>query len=662
MRQVVRIRCNSALKSVYGGYQANEYQQWFGEFAINLQDARDLRKLFRDPTRPIQIQATIVFAPGEVDFLRENVESLALPVAWQEVTGQPVDYWSWNRLAFATQLRTNQAQVQAAVARLSEEVRSSLTKGTHQLAVTITAAGELRIEPCPPAEVAFQTYDPDNLGVIEYHSASRMYSRQQVGGISLDERAFEDQRRQQRLYNWQAKYQNVKTQLASSYVRGLIASQSGAAATSEDLNATMRELFRTFFPEKEYLGATPKQGGILEFPVKLASGEVHDIDELSSGEKEILYGYLQLRNSTPRNSVILLDEPELHLNPSLLQGFTDFYYRHLGLAQGNQLWLVTHSDTLLRQAVGNLNYRVYQMISASTQEVDNQAAEVVADDDVERVTISLVGDLATYRPHGKVIILEGESEHGFDVTMVRRLFPDFARRVNLVSGGHKRRVRDLYAALEAAATQAGLKNRFFSVVDRDSETERVAASSATEFTWDAYHVENYLLDLGSLRLATNGLLAADRLKSDTEVEALLKECAIDIVERLVLERLQETVNALLVGSIEVKGPPDTPSAARALLPSIVSSGARLQTALASLNEEELKERAAGFRAALEQALSDGRWLKEFPGRLLLRRFADKALAGRVDALIFSNAVLDKMVERGIQPVGMKRVIDAIASA
>jgi predicted ATP-dependent endonuclease of OLD family len=42
----------------------------------------------------------------------------------------------------------------------------------------------------------------------------------------------------------------------------------------------------------------------------------HDIDELSSGEKEIVYGYLWLRTGTPRRSIILIDEPELHLNPA----------------------------------------------------------------------------------------------------------------------------------------------------------------------------------------------------------------------------------------------------------------------------------------------------------------------------------------------------------
>jgi predicted ATP-dependent endonuclease of OLD family len=221
--------------------------------------------------------------------------------------------------------------------------------------------------------------------------------------------------------------------------------------------------------------------------VRLSTGEVHDIDELSSGEKEILYGYLKLKNSTPGRSVILLDEPELHLNPSLLQGFADFYYRHLGVAQNNQLWLVTHSDTLLRQAVGNANYRVYQMVPATAADsMDNQAVEILKDDDVERVTIELVGDLASYRPHGKVVFLEGRSENGFDVNMVRRLFPEFAQRVNLVSGGNKLRVRDLYMALRDAASQAGIRNRFFAIVDKDSVAAKEINTGASEFTWGSF--------------------------------------------------------------------------------------------------------------------------------------------------------------------------------
>ena len=46
--------------------------------------------------------------------------------------------------------------------------------------------------------------------------------------------------------------------------------------------------------------------------------------------KEVLFGYLRLRNSAPKYSVVLLDEPELHLNPALVRGLPQFYHRHLG--------------------------------------------------------------------------------------------------------------------------------------------------------------------------------------------------------------------------------------------------------------------------------------------------------------------------------------------
>ena len=93
-------------------------------------------------------------------------------------------------------------------------------------------------------------------------------------------------------------------------------------------------------------------------------------------------------------------------------------------------------DTLLRQAIGNTNYRVYHMQTATTSE-GNQATKVMLDDDVERALVDLVGDLAAYRPHAKVVVLEGTSQDGFDEKLIRRLFPDFAKKVNLVSAESK---------------------------------------------------------------------------------------------------------------------------------------------------------------------------------------------------------------------------------
>jgi hypothetical protein len=450
----------------------------------------------------------------------------------------------------------------------------------------------------------------------------------------------------------------VRTELVTSYLRNLIAREAGEPVAAEDLNETLKELFRTFFPEKEYRGVRPLSDGTLIFPVDLASGASHDIDDLSSGEKEILYGYLRLRNSTPRRSVILLDEPELHLNPSLLQGFADFYYQHLGVGQENQLWLVTHSDTLLRQAVGNSNYAVYHMVTAGPA-TQNQASEVLLDNDVERAVVDLVGDLAAYRPHAKVVILEGSSDDAFDASFVRRLFPDFAKRVNLVSAGSKRRVRDLYNALNATATEAGIQNRFFAIVDKDAEGFR-GNQPTQEFVWDVYHIENFLLVPAAIRAAAASLSGTDAFASDAAVLSALKEAASRIVGRLVAQELRDEINRELISQIEIGGRPDAQDIAADMGPSIEGSVNRLAEKAEDYGSGQLEAKVSEARESMEQYLEDGEWIRRFPGRLVLKRFVDEHLDVGYEP--FRNLVLNQMAVDGIEPDGARVVLDAILAA
>ncbi len=112
--------------------------------------------------------------------------------------------------------------------------------------------------------------------------------------MNLD--AVEQQRSAHSLYNYANKYANVKSEMASSYIKELLAEQvSKSADGQESLSSTLKELFRTFFPDKEFLGPQPTESGTLLFPVKTADGATHDLNELSAGEKEVLYGYLRLR-------------------------------------------------------------------------------------------------------------------------------------------------------------------------------------------------------------------------------------------------------------------------------------------------------------------------------------------------------------------------------
>lgn len=648
------------LKSVYGGYQMDEWTQWFGEFQIDFNNMEQLRRLFRDPMQPIKISAEVELSETEKDYLHCNAETVVTPLAWSSVVGQPVEPSNFSALTVATQYRQYGDAARRAIAEHAEALRESLEDELFQVDLTIDPISGLIPTPNRTMEIIFQTYLPDYLGIIEYHSASRNYQRENVSGVNLDSRSIESQRMQSSLYNIQQKYSNVKTQLATTYVRELVAREAGMTGAVSDLNATLKELFQTFFPEKEYLGVQPDPNGGLRFPVRTRGGQLFDINDLSSGEKEVLYGYLWLRNSTPRNSTILLDEPELHLNPALLAGLPDFYHRNIGKARNNQLWLVTHSDMLLRQAVGNAHYSVFHMTSADAEEsVGNQAVKVLAYDELERATIDLVGDLAMYRPQGKVILFEGGGDTDTDVRITERLFPTFAKNVNLVSGGSKRRVKDLYEVLASTAEQVGLAKRFFAITDKDSSPREVPPHNARLLSWDVYHIENYLLEPTYVRRAVAVLADQSRFQSEKDVTEALRDAAKYVLPELVMNKLIAEVNSRIVSSINIGGNPRTNNAANALFGSVESSFKRLDNVRKVVNLDYLKDEAASIQDGLERALRDGSWVKEFPGRSILQRFAAEELAGRSSYEGFRNAIVHQMVDGGYEPPGMRHILDII---
>lgn len=649
------------LKSAYGGYQFNEWMQWFGEFQINPGDPETFGTLFRDRTRPVSVVATLQLAPEEVLYLQTHAVSILEPLAWVEVTNQPAENFSFSSLAYAGQFPHLIQPVAVLAAQRASELLAELALPEHTLSLTIPPGGGLHIVPSAVARVIFQTFKPSELGIIDFHSASRTYAREGLGGVNLDSKSIEVQKRTQTLYNWQAKYQNIKSELVTTYLREMIAQQSGTEASGHtDLNATLQELFQTFFPDKKYLGVTPDGSGGISFPIELTTGERHDLNDLSSGEKEVVYGYLRLRNSTPNHSTILIDEPELHLNPGLLRGFPDFYYRHVAQAHNNQVWLVTHSDTLLRQAVGNLHYSVFHMTYAASAGGDGNQILPVGEDELQRAILDLVGDLAAYRPHAKVLIFEGDNGKQFDVSLVSRIYPRLAERVNLISGESKGRVRELYAALSRTAKQVGLADRFFAIVDADfDEADAGATTNAHVLAWPVYHIENFLLSMPHLLQAISRIAPGSAFVAEDEVMRALKVSATETVEGLVLQRLQKLVNDKLVKSVNIGGGNQS-EPVTALLPSIRASAQRLDEARAEvLDEAWLRSQAETHQAHLKSSLDDGTWLEKFPARPILRRFVGQHLSANVTYDGFVNLVIDAMVETHYQPDGMTQVLTQV---
>lgn len=647
------------LKSVYGGYQQNEWQQWMGEFQIQLSNrSSDFTSMFNDPSKELRIICEFQLAPEERAYISTQANELLREMVWRTVLPEAYEWGGYRMAMFAAQFREREPEVQKRVEELKPQLTSFLAAPLLRAECYIPVGGIPMIVNNVALQVIFSTYRPRDIGVIDYHGAQRHYVREYVTGVNLDLDANKQQRSQSTLYNANAKYQGVKSEMASSYLRELLAEKAGASGASQDtLTTTLQELFASFFPDKEFLGPQPTPDGGLSFPVQTSAGGRHDLDELSAGEKEILYGYLRIRNSAPRHSIILLDEPELHLNPRLIRGLPQFYKKNLGEALGNQIWLVSHSDALLREVVGREKYNVFHMLPCgSVPAGESQLRPLNVTADLELAVVDLVGDLATYRPGGKVVIFEGGGDSDFDRRVVGALFPEVQQQANLISGSNKARVRALHEILDRAAKVGGLPFRFFAITDRDLADDGTPGA-VDVFQWDVYHIENYFLNPRYIAEVL-GALSVGSVISEEVVLDELREAARQTMPQLLRHELSSFANNELVPLVKTGIDPSKGDLAMELHGAIHASLQRLEAAAMQLSPERLHDLEAALRTKYEASLADGSWLSTFRGRDVLRRFAT-ARSLPVSYEVFRNLILARMAEDAYQPPGMKQIINAI---
>lgn len=647
------------LKSAYGQYHQDEYGQWFSEFEIDANNLEvETERLLYDPSEELSVKAEFKLSESEVEHLNENALEIFKKLSWSQIRRE--------RFALGESMIIDPKQKQVAgeiVDREAEQLVPPLMdalnrSAVHTASLTIQPGEAPVIEGSPVLRLMFSTYDSDELGVIEYQSPTRVYDREKIGNLNLRIQGASSKGAQHALYNTRNKYTGVKTEMAQSFIREMIADRAGVSIEEQNsLQATLDELFANFFPGKKFLGVVPTRKGALEFPILLENGRTHDLNDLSSGEKEVILGYLRLRNNIPKSSIILYDEPELHLNPRLARALPRFYEKHIGRANSNQIWLVTHSDSILQEAVRDPSYTVFHMRPASQiKDGQNQMELVEAGEGIESAIVNLVGDLAAYSPRAKVVLLEGEDSE-IDARIISHLFPSFADRVNLVSMGSKRNVSNAHVLLESAAENGKLDARFYSIVDRDFGGDDLVEENR-QFMWDRYHIENYLLEPYFIRKSLYEITGGELDLEEQEILIQLKDAAAATIPDLVRIKLQRTINATLINTISLNYDRHNQSTAEGFSRAIARSVGRLNDASQAFSEAEISDLVEAETKALTRALEQDEWINSFRGRNVLKRFVE-AQNGALNYKQLQNLVLARMRESDFRPTGMSAVIDRI---
>ncbi len=123
-------------------------------------------------------------------------------------------------------------------------------------------------------------------------------------------------------------------------------------AISEKNNLILKKIqhsFKIFFPHKEFLEKLSRVSDMQDYRlmIKNEDGSIVDLDQLSSGEREIIAFFTYLCTKAIDTSILIIDEPELHLHPKWQ---SIILYAIHKIFPNVQLFLATHSQEIHQSA------------------------------------------------------------------------------------------------------------------------------------------------------------------------------------------------------------------------------------------------------------------------------------------------------------------------
>ena len=659
------------LKSQYGHYNENENRAWWDEKQVDLHQAGATRKVLRNRGRRAVVEAEIELTDGEKEYINEDpnhlTEVMAIRMIAPGIENQ-IEYrlrdWSLQNWRAIPGLAERSREILQIAQRINDEIERELASRTTTGRFDIAADGRMEMKTNHLLSFVFGTFEPRQLGIIEFNPADRRYPPERFTNVTVDVEKQDEAWKQSAMYNTEGKYGGVKEALGNEWIRGIIRKEAGETAAAEEMATAMREIFSDMIPDKEFSGPRPTREGRLEFNV-LTGGNEHDIDDLSSGEKEILFGYLKTRTRAPRNSVIIVDEPELHLNPRMIAGLPNLYERHIGRALQNQVWLVTHSDMFLRRAFESGRMQVFHMdMPRDHESAFNQMKHVGTGERFERACLELIGDFATYEPQGTTILVEGGSK--FDQEMVTRLFTTELRGVNVASVAGKNEVVKKKSELWNLQELQDLTKEVVTILDGDgvSDERRAKEEKFGEFRWEFYDIESYLLDpeyisqaIGQITLRRAGELSVQR------VETLLKSCAREVMQEVINSQLVEHVRRKLKGEVNqnVRRPDHrgkiTENDIAKLVEGSREAAVTINRVAQAITKDNLQDELRRLREGEDSEClwETNGWKRIVPGKRILRKMAE-TLTGEGTSIQVRNVTIALMAKDGHKPAGMKETI------
>lgn len=446
--------------------------------------------LLGDPAVPMEIALTIGLTSAEFDM----VEGQALDLAKLHITNEQGASGPRDELGLIQFLSSPHIQkmVADATEMMRTEVRTRRSQGSVETTLVIDPTSGHMFGRSPIDQeimTLLARSQPPGVGLVSAFPADRSMP---TGEVNIQIGAADAAAQMQsHIASPETKYARLKQYLVNRF---LISHEARL-----ELTADFALIFERLLPGKSLAGLSLTPQGALSVTIKEdRSGAIFDIDQMSSGEKGLVLTFLMMLRATPPGALLLVDEPELHLNPAVCKKILPFLMSEVLTPGARQALVCTHSPEILAAAYEGKDCRLYHLRSPLDISPVYQKDKEEVFEALRRLGAS-TGDVLFSK--GGVFV-EGPD----DATLLEVGFSSKLAGYRCTRMGGRSEVERAIRELQAADAKREVETPQIFIFDLDRRPTTFASSGMVKILqWDRYCLENYLLDSDAIFDACSGL-------------------------------------------------------------------------------------------------------------------------------------------------------------
>ena len=403
--------------------------------------------------------------------------------------------------------------------------------------------------------------------------------------------------------------------------------------------------------------------------VEIPSGDIIPFQDLSSGEKEVFFILSFFLRHQVANSLVLVDEPELHLHPE----FARLLVRTMQTIQpGNQVWLATHNPEIIDEAGRDRVMYIIRDPATNKSKITKGTEE----SEVLRIMKEMFGFSGYVGVAKRMVFLEGDNA-STDRKVFSNIFPQYGSSIKFIPARSSENQPRLNAAiLHILEGDLGWA-QFYLLRDRDYLPQDVAKKydehkSGRIYVLKRHEIENYLLDEELIAKVQSDLFekATDAGRVGNRLRRIARRMSGEVLRDMISFRLNLLYRPqdFSLGQL-LEGQSIMDESGNALTGRIGSLKNHLSTKVSDINANLQK---ATTPAALDELVTQCQeevlraingessgWKQVFPGRELLEEYAKLEDLG--DPIVFHNALIKEMTASpAFVPRELREIIQKIA--